>query len=540
MSVTPVFELAQEHKDALQSFRQSGDQAAINRYMIDNSLPTSLDVFTYNFAVREGHFVAPNRHEEDMAPPTMMGRRTDFRASDQIYASINYFEVDVNPQAMDYSLSAEDDQVFIDDVIVDGSLCVGQDCVNGENFGFDTQRLKENNLRIHFNDTSASASFPSNDWRLVANDSTNGGDNYFSIEDSTAGTTPFRVEAGAGNNALHVDASGGNVGMGTNTPAVELQVTDGDSPTLRLEQNGSNGWTPQSWDVAGNETNFFVRDVTNGSKLPFKIKPGAPDNAIYVAANGNIGLGTSNPGSRLQLESGDLYVKSGNLNMDAGNLTMTGDILVTGRVDVTGDARYRLSNKANFIGTDGTTNILQINGSTNRVGIGKVNPDHLLELGTDDAVKPNGGSWSAPSDRRLKTNIRDYNDGLAQVMAIRPVRYHYNGKLDMPTDKEFIGLIAQEIREVAPYTVRSIDKGESEEEGYLFVDGTPLTYMLINAVQEQQEIINTQENRIEQLEAQLDEVAQLRQEVAALAKLLEANATSKASEDQSNVSRDRK
>ncbi len=39
------------------------------------------------------------------------------------------------------------DQVILDDLIVDGSACIGFDCVNGESFGFDTLRLKENNLR---------------------------------------------------------------------------------------------------------------------------------------------------------------------------------------------------------------------------------------------------------------------------------------------------------------------------------------------------------------------------------------------------------
>jgi hypothetical protein len=39
-------------------------------------------------------------------------------------------------------LDSTSDQVFIDDLIVDGSACIGQDCVNGENFGFDTLRLK--------------------------------------------------------------------------------------------------------------------------------------------------------------------------------------------------------------------------------------------------------------------------------------------------------------------------------------------------------------------------------------------------------------
>ncbi|MDM7930876.1 hypothetical protein [Tabrizicola sp.] len=71
------------------------------------------------------------------------------------------------------------DQVIADDLIVTGSACVGFDCVNNENFGFDTLVLKENNLRIFFDDTSNSSSFPANDWRIVINDSANGGSSFF-------------------------------------------------------------------------------------------------------------------------------------------------------------------------------------------------------------------------------------------------------------------------------------------------------------------------------------------------------------------------
>ena len=353
---------------------------------------------------------------------------------------------------------------------------------------------------------------------------------YFAIEDATAGRVPFRILAGAPANSLYINASG-NLGIGNASPVVEVHVTDGDSPTLRLEQNGSSGFATRTWDIAGNETNFFVRDVNNSSALPFRIRAGAPQNAIYVDTDGDVILGgqnIENGNVGLQVESGDIYIKSGNLEIADGQMT------------IRGDARYFLTNRANYIGADGSTTVLQVNALTNRVGIGKGNPDHLLELAADDAVKPGGGSWSAPSDRRLKTNIRDFEDGLAKVMAIRPVRYNYNGKLDMPTDKEFIGLIAQEIREVVPYTVSSIDKGE-EGEGYLFVDGTPLTYVLINAIQDQQEIIDAQENRIGELEAQLSEVAQLRAQVEALAKMIEADATDENTQSQeAKISRDRK
>ena len=197
--------------------------------------------------------------------------------------------------------AAQADEVFIQDVIVQGSLCVGVDCVNGENFGFDTIRMKENNTRIKFQDTSASASFPTVDWQLTANESNNGGLNKFSIESIDNSRIPFTVEYGAGSNALYVD-DGGRIGLGTASPVVELHVVNGDSPAMRLEQDGSSGFAAQTWDLAGNETNFFVRDVTNGSRLPFKIRPSAPTNSLFVDTDGDIGIGTASPDAPLDIE----------------------------------------------------------------------------------------------------------------------------------------------------------------------------------------------------------------------------------------------
>lgn len=188
------------------------------------------------------------------------------------------------------------------DLIVDGSLCVGFDCVTGESFGFSTILMKENNLRITAQDTSETGAFPQGDWALAFNDTASGGINKFAIEYLDNSTTPFTIEGGAPSNALYVE-DGGNVGLGTSNPALQMHIVDGNTPTVRLEQDGSSGFTAQTWDIAGNETNFFVRDVTNSSSLPFKIRPGAANDALSIGANSNVGIGvtSSNPSAALHV-----------------------------------------------------------------------------------------------------------------------------------------------------------------------------------------------------------------------------------------------
>ncbi len=214
--------------------------------------------------------------------------------------------------ALSLAGTANADQQILDDLIVDGSACIGQDCVNGESFGFDTIRIKENNLRIKAQDTSTSASFPTQDWELTFNDSSNGGQNYFAVQCVSPGSSrPFTVEGCAPSHSLYVD-DGGRIGFGTSTPVADLHVKSGNTPTLRLEQDGSSGFSAQTWDLAGNEANLFLRDATNGSTLPFRLFPGAPSNALTIeATTGDIGIGTTSP-------TGDLTV----VRSSAVNITL--------------------------------------------------------------------------------------------------------------------------------------------------------------------------------------------------------------------------
>jgi hypothetical protein len=272
------------------------------------------------FTVFRGSIVPPDEKEEGSGGKLTAGVRPAASVDDCPVASVPAVEtarlgtilpaVDRGGSTRAVAAAAETprritgaDQVIPDDLIVQGSACVGFDCVNNESFSFDTIRLKENNLRIKFEDTSV-GSFPTNDWQLTANDSASGGASKFSIEDVNGAKVPFTVTAGASTNSIFV-ASTGRVGMRTSSPVLDLHISTSNTPGIRLEQTNAGGFTAQTWDIAGNEANFFVRDVTGGSRLPFRIRPDAPTSSIDISADGEVGIGTASPDAALHVERSD-------------------------------------------------------------------------------------------------------------------------------------------------------------------------------------------------------------------------------------------
>lgn len=154
-----------------------------------------------------------------------------------------------------------------------------------------------------------------------------------------------------------------------------------------------------------------------------------------------------------------------------------------------------------------------VNGATatTRVGIGISSPGYLLHV-NGTVGKPGGGSWTAASDKRLKQNIKEFTDGLAVIEQIRPVSFRYNGKAGLPTEKEYVGVIAQEMQKIAPYMVGEFTYQDSTgaPEKYLDYDATALTYMLVNAAKEQQQ----------QIQSLQQENQDLKQELAVLKELI--------------------
>lgn len=137
--------------------------------------------------------------------------------------------------------SAQADQVYYDDLVVVGSSCIGADCEDGEDFGFTALLLKEEDVRINFRDTSTSASFPTMDWNIVANDSGEGGEDYFVIEDEDGGQD-FRIDPS--DNTFHIKVDTVEVGRADDLRRVSNVadgVADSDAATVGQLQPVTDG-----------------------------------------------------------------------------------------------------------------------------------------------------------------------------------------------------------------------------------------------------------------------------------------------------------
>ena len=184
-----------------------------------------------------------------------------------------------------------------------------------------------------------------------------------------------------------------------------------------------------------------------------------------------------------QTSNGDVYV---NAPTSRGIYLTQGGTGGTPRLSVIPTSGQIVIGNNALVGT--ATNILQVNG---------------------DACKAGGGSWQANSDARLKKDIQPFEDGLEKLMQVKPVRYRYNGMLNLPTDKEYVGILAHELQPVFPYMVTADPsmplpiaaengkKSDQKESGMLMFDASALTYVLVNAVQELTQRVQALEKQLE-------------------------------------------
>ena len=147
--------------------------------------------------------------------------------------------------------------------------------------------------------------------------------------------------------------------------------------------------------------------------------------------------------------------------------------------------------------------------STQQINFLTVSSSNLVNLSCT------GNVIAYASDKRLKGNIRPIENALSKVMSLHGIIYNWNdvakefASFDTTVDE--VGIFAQEVQTVLPQVVKpapfdmDYEKNISKSgQNYLTVDYERMVPLLIEAIKEQQSIINSQEERLVRLETMLN------------------------------------
>jgi hypothetical protein len=135
--------------------------------------------------------------------------------------------------------------------------------------------------------------------------------------------------------------------------------------------------------------------------------------------------------------------------------------------------------------------------STGNVGIGVTAPSHILQI--NGQGRSTNSAWATTSDSRLKDIDGQFEYGLKELLKINTVCFHYkkDNPLQLPTDKAFQGVIAQELQKVIPEAVTQ------QADGYLTVSTDPIFWTMVNAIKDLKKENEDLEREIQTLKAEL-------------------------------------
>lgn len=272
--------------------------------------------------------------------------------------------------------------------------------------------------------------------------------------------TQFRIESFLGSTPQNIviASSGGNVGIGTSSPAASLDIYLSSVGTYF--RGGS--------DNVARQLRIFSSTTTNpGDTHTFDAQSGT-GNLVFqttstermrITSDGKALFGTSTAGFGL-FSTQRITINPISDGVVVGPLPQNNSAYTTQASDNSGN-RFAL-----YIA----------NGSSSNVG--------------SISFTSSSTAFNTSSDYRLKEDFKE-TKGLEKVEAIKV--YDFKWKI---SDERMDGVLAHELAEVLPYAVL----GEKDGEQMQSVDYSKLVPVLVKAIQEQQEIINQLSAKVTALE----------------------------------------
>jgi hypothetical protein len=312
--------------------------------------------------------------------------------------------------------------------------------------------------------------------------------------ESAGSTLHFNLSSGEDVTLVN---GGGNVGINNSDPEHPLHInkngTAGSAtidlvlaspsskrPTILFSENTSsltlNDGMSLEYDGAVSGNKFYINGVGGIPRLT-------------VENAGDVGIGTTNPTELLEVsEAGNARIRVTSTN----NTTAAIDLVRSS----SNNTDWRIENGGNLklyssLNLDG--------GVTERYSFGT----SIFRPSIDNAIQCGSSTrrWSfvyaangtiQTSDIRFKKEVQPLTYGLQEILKMRPVSYAWKDSSD---DRDHVGLIAQEVKQIVPEVVMDDDPD------HLGMNYAELVPVLINAIQEQQKMIEVLENEIKSIKA---------------------------------------
>ncbi|MBO6762346.1 MAG: tail fiber domain-containing protein, partial [Roseivirga sp.] len=291
--------------------------------------------------------------------------------------------------------------------------------------------------------------------------------------------------------------------------------------SLQIREGGVN----RSVDLSSIGTSSEITDTDNNTLITVD-NSGANDDIIRFSIQGNEAMRLRNRTLELLANSGSTFIgeSAGISSSGAGNVGLGSETMLnnsSGRFNVavgyralrqnaTGQGNVAIGYNAGFNET-GSNKLYIANSNTNtpliwgdfqagvaningKLGVGVANPAAMT-----NELEVNGHATvitlTETSDQRFKKNILPLENSLSKLLSLRGVSYQW--RIDDFPNRRFkegsnIGLIAQEVQQLFPELV------STNSEGFLSVSYSGLSPIIIEAMKEQQKLIEDLQSELKE------------------------------------------
>jgi len=366
--------------------------------------------------------------------------------------------------------------------------------------------------------------------RIVFYGSTSGGSGTLDIY--AGATAPIQFSTN-GAERMRIDGSG-NVGIGLSNPAVKADINGVmRAATWSLTGTGvTGGTTAFSAGTVSTDPNWgmYFRAPTGSAGIAnYSFRNSADTDLMTIDSSGNVGIGTSSPVTKMNVQNGTLSVQNGTgalpvsgYGWEIYNVSTTVNYLqsynrtssafmdsvynaLSHQFYISGGEAMRLNSngdlylgaagggvgKFNSLGGSGQAGFFENNGATEIINISNSSNTAFTAMRFlvnafstvvgSISCSTSATSFNTSSDYRLKNSVTPMTSGIAAVSALKPVTYKWNAD-----NSNGEGFIAHELAEIIPLAVTgekdAVDKdGKIKPQG---VDYSKVVVHLVAAIQE--------------------------------------------------------